>query len=86
MQNRQKLKGEFTMKDSKMNKNLLLDIITETKENADEVCNSSEKTDYEQGQLLAYATVLSIIRDVLSGYDLKEYGLDFDIDKKYLLG
>lgn len=74
------------MKDLEMNKNLLFDVIYETKENADEILNSSEKSDYEQGQLLAYATVLSIIRDVLSGYDLKEYGLDFDIDKKYLLG
>lgn len=74
------------MKDLETNKNLLLDIIAETKENADEVLNSPDKGDYEQGQLLAYATVLSIIRDELSGYDLKEYGLDFDIDKKYLLG
>lgn len=77
------------MKDLEINKNLLLDIIAETKESADEVLHSSDKydkNDYAQGQLLAYATVLSIIRDELSGYDLKEYGLDFDIDKKYLLG
>lgn len=73
------------MKDLGTNKNLLLDIVSETKENADEVLNSSEIGEYEQGQLLAYATVLGAIRDVLSGYDLKEYGLDFDIDKKYLL-
>lgn len=59
---------------------------TKPKINADEVLKSSDKGDYEQGQLLAYATVLGIIRDELSGYDLKEYGLDFDIDKKYLLG
>ncbi len=74
------------MKDSEMSKNLVLDIIALIKENADEVLSSKEKDDYANGQLLAYATVLSIIKDELSGYDLKAYDIDFDIDKKYLLG
>lgn len=68
-----------------MEKNLLFDIIAQVKETADEVLNSGEKDDYANGQLLAYATALSIIKDELSGYDLKEYDIDFDIDKKYLL-
>ena len=35
-------------------------------------------------QLMAYAESLCIIQDALSGYDLKKYGLDFDVDAKYL--
>lgn len=38
----------------------------------------------EQGQLIAYAESLCIIRDALAGYDLHEVSLDFDIDAKYL--
>ncbi|MGM9585243.1 MAG: hypothetical protein ACI3V1_06830 [Faecousia sp.] len=38
----------------------------------------------EQGQLIAYAESLCIIRDALAGYDLQEVSLDFDIDTRYL--
>lgn len=68
------------------NRDILLEIIEEIKEEADEVKEENKTSDYEQGQLLAYVTALGIIKTCLAGYDLKEYGLDFDIDKKYLLG
>lgn len=64
--------------------NVLIETIDEILAEADELLEE-EKTDYTSGQLIAYATVLGIIRDCLSGYDLKEFGLDFDIDKKYIL-
>lgn len=73
------------MKDSVKNKDVLIEIIDEITEEADEIKNAEEKGNYKDGQLLAYATALGIIKTCLSGYDLKEYGLDYDIDKKYLL-
>ena len=71
------------MADTK-NKDLLAEIVEEITEEADELLNE-EKNEYNSGQMLAYATALGIIKTCLSGYDLKEYGLDYDIDKKYLL-
>ena len=68
-----------------MNKNILLEIINEITAEADEVLETKNKTDYENGQLLAFSTALSIIKDSLSGYDLKEYGIDYDIDNRYLI-
>ena len=70
------------MKD--LGNNVLIETISEIIAEADELLEY-EDNDYKSGQLLAYATALGIIRDSLSGYDLKEFGLDFDIDKKYLL-
>ncbi len=79
--NQQRLKGEFYVND--LENNILLEVISEIIIEADELMDD-ERTAYTSGQLLAYATALSIIRDSLSGYDLKEFGLDFDIDKKYI--
>lgn len=62
---------------------LLIEIIEEVKGEAEEVLQS-DKSDYEHGQLLAYATVLGIIKTCLAGEDLSAFGLDYDIDKKYL--
>lgn len=72
------------MKDSAKNKDILVEIIDEITAEADELQNEA-KNDHTSGQMLAYATALGIIKTCLSGYDLKEYGLDYDIDKKYLL-
>lgn len=66
------------------NKNVLTEAVNEIIIEANEVLQNSKNTDYENGQLLAYATALGIIKDTLSGYNLKDYGLDFDIDEKYL--
>lgn len=69
-----------------MNENQLKEIIENIIEAADELlAKGRENLDLvEQGQLLAYAESLCIIRDTISGYDLAAVGLDFDIDGKYL--
>lgn len=82
MQSKQRLKGGFWVKD--LANNVLIETISEIIEEADGLLEE-EQNDYTSGQLLAYATALGIIRDSLSGYNVKEFGLDFDIDKKYLL-
>lgn len=68
-----------------MNKNLLKEIVEGIVEAADELLEKKDRDLVEQGQLIAYAESLSIIRDAYSGYDLAEIGLDFDIDDKYLI-
>ena len=67
-----------------MNKNLIIEIVENIKENADELKAKEKLNDVEYGELLGYAEALSIIKDAHAGYDLKEIGLDFDIDEKYL--
>lgn len=66
-------------------KNILNEILNEIKADADEVLKKEQKSDLEFGQLLAYSEALSIIRDAYSAYDLKDIGLDFDIDERYLI-
>lgn len=76
----------FSKKGLKMNKELLKEIVDNIKESADELLDRNKKMDLvEQGELIAYAEVLNIIQDSVSGYDVKEVGLDFDIDNRYLL-
>jgi hypothetical protein len=62
------------------------DIVENIIAEADELRNKGKENldPFEQGQLLAYAESLCIIRDELAGTDLASIGLDFDIDKKYL--
>lgn len=67
-----------------MNENLMLEIVGGITEAADELLAVGNRNDVENGQLMAYAESLCIIQDALSGYDLKKYGLDFDVDAKYL--
>lgn len=67
-----------------MNKNIMKEIVEGIVDAADELLEKEDRDLVEQGQLIAYAESLSIIRDACSGYDLKEIGLDFDIDAKYL--
>lgn len=69
---------------SDLEKSLIHDMVQFIMENADEVLAEKDKTDYSKGQLLAYTSVLDIIKDTLSGYDLKEFGLDYDVEEKYL--
>lgn len=64
-------------------KTILKDIISEIIANANEEL-SMERDDFTNGKILAYNEVLSIIKNYLTGYDLKEFELDFDIDKKYI--
>lgn len=67
-----------------MNKNLMKEIIEDIVEAADELLEKKDRDLVEQGQLIAYAESLCIIRDAYAGYDLADIGLDFDIDAKYL--
>lgn len=67
-----------------MSKEILMEIIENIKEAADELKEQSTRTKVEYGELLAYAESLTIIKDACAGYDLNELGLDFDIDEKYL--
>lgn len=73
------------MIDLESRKNILMQSVEDILIEADEILAIKDKTLYQQGQLLAYATALGIIKTSLSGYDLSEFKLDFDIDKKYLL-
>lgn len=84
MRNKLKLKEGCLMKDLEKNKNILIEVIDEITAEADDLLKES-KDDYNSGQMLAYATALGIIKTCLAGEDLKEFGLDYDIDKKYLL-
>lgn len=68
-----------------MNKNNIREIVEGIVDAADELLEKAERDLVEQGQLIAYAESLSIIRDACAGYDLKEIGLDFDIDARYLV-
>ncbi len=65
-------------------KDLLIEIIEEIQREADEILQEKQ-TEYDDGQLLAYATSLGIIKTCLAGENLEDYGIDYDIDKKYLL-
>lgn len=67
-----------------MNENLTREIVEGIMEAADELLAVENRNEIQQGQLLAYAESLSIIRDALAGYNLASIGLDFDIDARYL--
>lgn len=72
------------MKD--LENSVLIELIEDLTEKADELLKEKSEDAYNQGQLLAYADALEVIQDALAGYDLKEFKLDYDIEKKYLLG
>lgn len=67
-----------------MNANLLKEIVEGIVGAADELMEKTERDLVEQGQIIAYAETLSIIRDACAGYDLAKIGLNFDVDAKYL--
>ena len=58
------------------------DVVDMIVESADEAKERAIEDDMAFGEMLAYATCLSIIRDVFF-LDLKEIGLDFDVDRRY---
>ena len=68
-----------------MSNELLADIIAAIVESADEIRAKPQRDSQDFGQLLAYAEALSIIRDVCDNDDLEMLGLNFDIDKRYLV-
>lgn len=64
-------------------KHHIIQIVEDIKNTANELLEE-ERTDLVNGQLLAYAETLSILKSVFAGEDLKELGLDEDFDRKYL--
>ena len=68
-----------------MSNDRLADVVAAIVESAEEIKNKRSIDAQDYGQLLAYAECLSIIRDACD-CNLKEVGLDFDIDKRYLCG
>ncbi len=69
-----------------MTLDMLSDVVAEIVEAADEVRAKKDLDAQDYGRLLAYAEVLSIIRDTCDPADLEKIGLDFDIDERYLYG
>lgn len=68
-----------------MNENLIREAVEGIIEAADELLEKENRDLMDQGQLIAYAESLCIIRDAFAGHDLAEIGLNFDIDEKYLM-
>lgn len=85
MRSRRKLSLLFLKRGFDMNNNIMLEIVEGITDSADELLEKKDRSDMEQGQLLAYAEALSIIRDAWAGNDLADIGLDFDIDSRYLI-
>lgn len=85
MRSRRRLSLLFLKRGFDMNKNIMLEIVEGIMDSADELLEKNERSDMEQGQLIAYAEALSIIRDAWAGNDLADIGLDFDIDSRYLI-
>lgn len=68
-----------------MNENMLKGIVEEIKNVADELRGKKTLNLVEQGELLGLAESLSIIQSEVDQTVLPAIGLDFDIDKRYLL-
>lgn len=62
----------------------MADIVASIAESADEILQKENRDSQDFGQLLAFAESLSIIRDACEADELRDIGLDFDIDAKYL--
>lgn len=70
-----------------MNDELRLKVIVDIIKNfADEELKIVEKdnNDAATGLLIGYASCLKVIKGELDEDEWKKYGLDFDIDKKYM--
>lgn len=67
---------------------LIRQVVEEIIREADELkaqAGNECKDDMAFGQLLAYSEALCIMQSAFTGYDFKELGLDFDVDKRYLI-
>ena len=60
------------------------DLIREIFDELDEI-KKDEKCEHNFGQSLAYATVLGIVKSYIDEDDWGHFGLDIDIDGKYLM-
>lgn len=68
-----------------ISKEIMSDIVFAIIESADEIKSKNNLDSQDFGQLLAYAESLTIIKEACGSEDLADIGLDFDIEKKYLL-
>ncbi len=68
-----------------ISKEMLADIVQAIMESADEIAGKENRDSQDYGELLGYAESLNIIRDACNSDLLKDIGLDFDIDRRYLL-
>ena len=68
-----------------MSKNLVVEIVENIKECANDLKNESVLNDVDYGTLIGYCEALTIIKGAYAGYDINELGLDFDIDNEYLI-
>ncbi len=66
------------------NLNLLGEIVSELKIQAQELHDDGSRNDFDQGMLVGLVEALTLIHDVCIGYDLRDIDLDFDVDKAYL--
>ena len=69
----------LTLNDSVLAEILINDVI----ETLDELVKD-EKDDFNNGQRLALTHILRVIKGQVDSDELKDIGLDFDVDKKYL--
>ncbi|WP_288554146.1 hypothetical protein [uncultured Levyella sp.] len=58
-------------------------VVAYIKENIEEI--TKEKGDVAYGTLIGYVETLTIIKSVVPEADWKKLGLDFDLDKRYLI-
>lgn len=77
------------MTDKNLDEETLKYIIARLVERADEAMQeyiNDKDNDFKNGRLLAYYEMLDILRTELdlSEQDLNEFGLDFDLEEKYL--
>ena len=60
----------------------LKDLIYDVRECLDEL-NDEKRDDLNDGQRLAFTHILRTIQPWIDETELKDFGLDFDIDRKY---
>lgn len=61
-------------------------ILSTILDNANDMLKDCDNSEYCQGQKQAYYEILDSVKTALlaRNQDLKEYGLDFDLEKKFL--
>ena len=68
-----------------MNDEMLKQLISDVIESAEEVRNKSPLSEFERGMLLAYRDVLKMFQIDLTTFGPENYGLDFDVDDRYMI-
>lgn len=71
--------------DLEMSTDALRDVVLSIIEAADEIKQKGTQDLMDFGQLLAYSEALCIIQGMCDPDVLEEIGLNFDVDKRYLI-